>query len=1217
MKGRSHQLGGRVTLLDPQEGELVRAEVGGSQIHTVTISADGRYAVADCTCPHFASGAFCEHIWAVLLQLQNGVDPEDEAGAALVDKLRSLRVRAPKARKRDRDAAPRRPSEPEWMGRLSLLRPPSYDSSRAAAPMLPAQRQVCYTILPRMSSRHNGIVVDLRQQNAIAAGWSRPRALKISSDILLTLANPADRELCAMILGASWVTEHESSDNFRSARSHATYRLPTGARRAMMEKMIATGRCFIDTGESFDEQREQRLAWDGDQPWVLWMVGQQDGDDLVVTVQLRRGGQRMGIDTPDLVAGGDDGVVIANGKVAPFDDRDAYRWVSQFRDEFRDSDDNAKAIRIPGADVKRFLDRLYMLPQLPEIDLPDGVGREEAHVPPVPHLDIFSPGSPEAADVLPASSKNQVAARVWFEYDERRVGPTQPGRFVPVAPPTETAPDPETETETAGQVAEAADEPRGDEAPAEEQAAPVATAVAEEQPLPRGVLMRRDRRAEREAVAQLAPLGMRQVASASGDTLLLPAKQMPQAISHLLARGWAVSADQKLVRAAGPPSLSIASGIDWFELRGQLKYTREDGQVEAVSLPQILTAARAGRAMIQLGDGSQALLPQQWLAEHGLLTALGESHEDHLRFKTSQAAMLDALIDEHELTDFDQRFAEARTRLHQFDGIRPLDPAEDFHGSLRQYQREGLGWFGFLRWFGVGGILADDMGLGKTIQVLSMLQARKRGVNGHSDGVGGEMADGGEEDKPEDGGEGDNAHPPSAISHLPSLIVVPRSVVFNWVDEASRFTPDLRVLAYAGADRDAMRAEFGGHDVIVTSYGLLRRDIAELSHEAFDYVVLDEAQAIKNPSSQSAKACRLLQARHRLALTGTPIENHLGDLWSIFEYLNPGMLGSNARFAELLRAGSSIVPRGMAGGGNGQTPLEDASQTEAESDAATQELQATRADTLAQVAASLRPFILRRTKKQVLTDLPPKTEQTIVCEMEPAQRKVYDDLRQYYRGSLMSQLDAVGPAGGGGLGRASFMVLEALLRLRQAACHPALIDGQRDDLPSAKLDALLERVADIIEEGSKALVFSQFTSMLALVRRKLDERGIRYCYLDGQTRNRREVVDQFQNDPNGQVPLFLISLKTGGLGLNLTAAEYVFILDPWWNPAVEAQAIDRTHRIGQTKPVFAYRLICEDTVEQRIAELQSRKQQLADAIVGGQENVLRSLTRDDLEQLLS
>jgi SNF2 family DNA or RNA helicase len=597
---------------------------------------------------------------------------------------------------------------------------------------------------------------------------------------------------------------------------------------------------------------------------------------------------------------------------------------------------------------------------------------------------------------------------------------------------------------------------------------------------------------------------------------------------------------------------------------------------------------------------------------------MGQVEDDKLIFKSNQAALLDALLGEKELVSVDDRFEQARERVREFDGIEPLEPAPAFQGTLRQYQREGLGWMAFLRWFGMGGILADDMGLGKTIQVLAVLQGRHNGAPQH---IKGDMY---RPTSPEEDG----------AEHRPSLIVVPRSVVFNWVDEARKFTPDLRVLAYTGADRQALRDAFQQYDVIVTSYGLMRRDIEELRHFGFDYIVLDEAQAIKNPASQAAKAARLLDAPHRLALTGTPIENHLGDLWSIFEFLNPGMLGASARFSELIRAsgtargGAQPEAESAAGeasanepstNGDGAATAESDQNPNAEVDGSENDDAPVPDESgdpvLRQIAQALKPFILRRSKQQVLSDLPEKTEQTIICQMDDQQRQVYDELRQYYRGNLMQQLDAAGASRGDAIGQQAFMVLEALLRLRQAACHPALIDKQRGDEPSAKLEALEQMLGDVIDEGGKALVFSQFTSMLSIVKQRFEQQGIKYAYLDGQTRDREEAVKQFQNDPD--VKVFLISLKAGGFGLNLTAAEYVFILDPWWNPAVESQAIDRTHRIGQTKPVFAYRLICEDTVEQRVVELQQAKRDLADAIVGGEENLLRSLSREDLEQLLS
>jgi SNF2 family DNA or RNA helicase len=342
----------------------------------------------------------------------------------------------------------------------------------------------------------------------------------------------------------------------------------------------------------------------------------------------------------------------------------------------------------------------------------------------------------------------------------------------------------------------------------------------------------------------------------------------------------------------------------------------------------------------------------------------------------------------------------------------------------------------------------------------------------------------------------------------------------------------------------------------------------------FDYVVLDEAQAVKNADTESAKAVRLLRGRHRLALSGTPVENHLGELWSLFEFLNPGMLGAASVF--------------KPAGGAMRNPDEE---------------------TRGLLAHALRPFILRRTKAQVARELPSKTEQTVYCEMEPAQRKLYNELRQHYRDRLLQRIETEG------LAKSKIQVLEALLRLRQAACHPGLIDPKRQAERSAKLDVLLEQLREVIDEGHKALVFSQFTSLLMIVRNRLDAGRVAYEYLDGATRDRQARVEHFQNDADCR--LFLISLKAGGLGLNLTAAEYVFLLDPWWNPAVEAQAVDRAHRIGQTRQVFAYRLIARDTVEEKVLELQKTKRDLAAAIISADNGLIRDLRREDLELLLS
>jgi SNF2 family DNA or RNA helicase len=360
----------------------------------------------------------------------------------------------------------------------------------------------------------------------------------------------------------------------------------------------------------------------------------------------------------------------------------------------------------------------------------------------------------------------------------------------------------------------------------------------------------------------------------------------------------------------------------------------------------------------------------------------------------------------------------------------------------------------------------------------------------------------------------------------------------------------------------------------MTTYGTLRRDALEFKDVEFDYIILDEAQAIKNSSTDSSKAARLLRGRHRLALSGTPVENHLGELWSLFEFLNPGFLGTSAAFRLL------------------SDDTRDASM-----------------ETRTLLARALRPFILRRTKKMVEPDLPEKLEQTLYCEMDPAQTRFYEELREYYRSALLGRIEKEG------IKKAKIQILEALLRLRQAACHPALVDKKKNNHGSAKLDLLMEHLREILEEDHKILVFSQFTSFLAIVRQQLDKAKLPYLYLDGSTQNRGDLVDQFQSNPDHR--LFLISLKAGGLGLNLTAAEYVILLDPWWNPAVEAQAIDRTHRIGQTRQVFAYRMITKGTVEEKVLELQQSKRELADFILKEDNSLIRTLQREDLELLLS
>ncbi|MCB9652363.1 MAG: SNF2 helicase associated domain-containing protein, partial [Deltaproteobacteria bacterium] len=644
-------------------------------------------------------------------------------------------------------------------------------------------------------------------------------------------------------------------------------------------------------------------------------------------------------------------------------------------------------------------------------------------------------------------------------------------------------------------------------------------------------VVRRDQEAERTRILRLAALGVRRAEESEDLRVQVLQEHLPGLVRQLVQEGWRVEASGRRMRGLSSQSLQLSSGVDWFELSGEL-----DFEGVSAGLPELLEAIKSGSRFVRLGDGSEGMLPESWLERYSALANLGSKKAGKLRFASSQAILLDLLLEGQGDVAVDEGFERARATVDRNARVEALEEPEGFVGTLRDYQRLGLGWQVFLRKVGLGGCLADDMGLGKTVQVLAMLAMRKREAIGR-----------------------------------PSLVVAPRSLIHNWMDEARRFVPDLKVLAFVGPERHEALPELPSYDLVITTYGTLRRDVEALSGVALDYVILDEAQAIKNAGAQASKAVRLLQGEHRLALSGTPVENHLAELWSIFEFLNPRMLGARRDFASLARP----EQRGA----------------------------------LTRVARGLAPLILRRTKDQVLSELPAKTELTVFCEPDEDEARRYRELRDHLRRSLTERVER------DGMGRAKIHVLEALLRLRQAACHPGLLDEKRRKQGSAKIDTLLAHLTEVLEEGHKALVFSQFVQLLSIVRERLDAEGISYAYLDGSTKDREAVVRSFQEGSERSV--FLISLRAGGLGLNLTEADYVYILDPWWNPAVEAQAIDRAHRIGQTRPVFAYRLIAQGTVEEKIQALQAEKMELAEAIVSSHEGLIERLTLDDLRGLLS
>jgi non-specific serine/threonine protein kinase len=572
---------------------------------------------------------------------------------------------------------------------------------------------------------------------------------------------------------------------------------------------------------------------------------------------------------------------------------------------------------------------------------------------------------------------------------------------------------------------------------------------------------------------------------------------------------------------------------------------------QEISLHDLRKAMKRGERYVKLADGSIGQIPEEWLDKYKHLWNLAEETDEGFRLSDLHLPLLDSLLEDDATIQTPPDLAQRRERLRHFERIASQPIPTGFVGELRPYQKHGFDWLHFLREYKFGGILADDMGLGKTIQMLAYLQSLRETLAQQSDS----------REKRNRG--------------RASLLVVPKSLIANWQRESEKFTPELRFLEYMGNVRSKDTSTFDEYDVVLTTYGTMLRDVELLRRYKFSHIILDESQAIKNPLAKGAKAARLLDGDHRLVMTGTPVENNTFELWSQFAFLNPGLLGSMDYFKR-----------------------EFANPIESRNDE----------DTARTLRTLVYPFILRRTKEQVAPELPPRSERIVYTDMSAAQKKLYIQTRERYRAELLGLIESEG------INDTRFRILEGLLRLRQIAIHPALVEkSYRSESP--KFEILVETLETLQAEGHKALVFSQFVETLKLVRRVLDERRIKYVYLDGQTPNRQSRVDLFQNDPS--FPFFLISLKAGGVGLNLTAADYVIHLDPWWNPAVEMQASDRAHRIGQDKPVFVYKIIARDTVEEKILQLQERKRALVKSIIASESSFFKSLTKEDVRTLFS
>ncbi len=597
------------------------------------------------------------------------------------------------------------------------------------------------------------------------------------------------------------------------------------------------------------------------------------------------------------------------------------------------------------------------------------------------------------------------------------------------------------------------------------------------------------------------------------------------AVERMLALGWQVFAKEQRVHQGTDYQISVSSGLDWFDVNAEIKFGSK-----ILGLPQLLQAVRSGGRMIVLDDGSLGILPEDWLNKLAPFMGLAKSTNEGLRLSKVQALFLTASLDENVKFSADQKFRNLKNILSDLKNMTPVESTPNLQGNLRDYQKVGLAWLQTIAKHEIGGVLADDMGLGKTIQILALLANKK--------------------------------------SKLPNLVLAPKSLIFNWQNEAAKFTPHLKVLVYAGNGRQNLLKQIHKYDIILATYQTLRNDIEAFQKLSFQYLILDEAHNLKNAQSQITMAAKLISAEKKIALTGTPIENSLMDLFSILSVVTPGLV-TDAQAQRWVREADP--------------------------------------ETIGRLARALSPFILRRTKDQVLKDLPEKTEQILYCELSQPERTRYNELKEYYWTQLTGKIEEKG------LAKSKIEVLEALLRLRQAACHQGLFDKKVVDGSSAKFELVTERLETVIQDGHKALIFSQFTSLLGLYAKELEKKGIVYEYLDGKTTDREERVSNFQANDKCQV--FLLSLKAGGVGLNLTAADYVFILDPWWNPAAESQAIDRTHRIGQTKKVFAYKVIAKDTVEEKILALQEKKKSLAKAVISADASLLKNLNFEDLKNL--
>ncbi len=603
--------------------------------------------------------------------------------------------------------------------------------------------------------------------------------------------------------------------------------------------------------------------------------------------------------------------------------------------------------------------------------------------------------------------------------------------------------------------------------------------------------------------------------------------------NHELLEGFVIhqnQKDKKFFLGESTIDLEVTEGVDWFDLKARIKF----GGFE-IPFSEIRKCILKAKTEITLPNGEIGVIPESWITRYKDLFAFSNQTDDGILLNKIHVSLVQELKEgELAKVTMDRKLE----RLLSFDKIEEYSTPKEFKGRLRPYQLAGYNWLRFLDQYNFGGCLADDMGLGKTIQALALLQHQK-------------------------------IESPDATS----LLIMPTSLLYNWEMEAKKFTPKLKILNYTGITRNKNSNLFAKYDLILTSYGTTRVDTEILSAFYFNYIILDESQAIKNPDSLISKKVRQLKSRRKLVLTGTPIENSTLDLWSQMSFLNPGLLGNETYFKK-----EYLIPI-------------EKKRDEVKTN---------------KLNAIIKPFLLRREKGQVAEDLPEKMVNIRYCTMSDDQRKLYEDEKNAFRSKIMDVIETDGVA------KSHMILLQGLTQLRQIANHPKMVNPDYVGL-SGKLEEVIYMMENSISKGHKVLIFSQFVKHLKIVAEYLTDQKLQFSYLDGTTKDRQGQVEKFQNDR--KVSIFLISLKAGGTGLNLTKADYVFLLDPWWNPAVEAQAIDRAHRIGQTRKVFAYKFVTKDTIEEKIIKLQEHKQKLASDLITVEESFVKGLSTNDIQEL--